>query len=285
MGFGFGLSLSQRCTLSHRLRHSQKLGLKLLLEQKLNHPEYPNMQKGLEGMKIAHKILQERNKVGVLIGGLSEAIWNYRRKPEELIAHKDVDVAILNAKEITDEYELNLMKSYSEERYKLYQQSISNLELHEPFEGGIDWWLPQTERILFKSEDGNKELMQTWYENGGNVVLDFGLKLGDYAEDLPSGLYLPDSQWVIDMRRFEALSHIDYNNLGEAEIDDDIFEKFNYEKRKTIKTKVPKFISNEFGANILSYEHQRDYRIRTAIKLEEFNLETLRAIHYFKSKN
>jgi len=114
MGFGLGLSLSQRCTLGHRLKHSQKLGLKLLLEQKLNHPEYPNMQKGLQGMQIADKILKERNARGVLIGGLSEAIWNQKRKLDELIAHKDVDVAVLD----------------------------NHFELNKPFENGIDWWLP-----------------------------------------------------------------------------------------------------------------------------------------------
>ena len=257
MGLGLGLSLSQKCTLSYRLRHTQKLGFKLLLEQKLNHPEYPNMQKGLDGMKIAHKMLQERNARGILIGGLSEAIWNYKRKPEELIAHKDVDVAVLD----------------------------KNFDLSQAFEGGIDWWLPQTEQIKFKSEYGKKEQIETWYENSGGVILSFGVKIRDYANDLPCGLYLPDSEWVIDMRRFEALAHIDYNGLGEVEIDEDVFEKYNGKKRKTIKNKVPKFISNEFGENILTYEHQKDSRLRTAIQLEEFTLETLRAINYYKDKN
>ena len=58
MGFRHYLRLEQ----GHYLSYAQKLGLKqlLLLEQKLKHPEYPNAVKGLEGMQIAHQILQER---------------------------------------------------------------------------------------------------------------------------------------------------------------------------------------------------------------------------------
>ena len=254
-GLGLGLTLSQKCTLGHRLRHKQKLGFKLLLEQKLIHPEYPNMLKGLEGMKIADKILKERNARGVLIGGLSGAIWNQRRTADELIAHKDVDVAVLD----------------------------NHFELNKPFENGIDWWLPQTKEISFKSEFSEKKLNQTWYENSAEVVLSFGMKINmNYEKNLSSGLYIPNSDWVIKMKLYEALAHVDYEAV-DVEIDEDVFEKFELEKRKTIKTKVPKFISKEFGENILSDEHQKNYPIRNIILLEEFNLEILRAINYFKN--
>mgnify|MGYP001613251481 CR=1 FL=1 len=255
-GLGFGLTLSQKCTLGHRLKHTQKLGFKLLLEQKLNHPEYPNMLKGLEGMKTADKILKEKNARGVLIGGLSEDIWNQRRKLDELIAHKDVDVAVLD----------------------------NHFELNEPFEHGIDWWLPQTEELFFKSEFSKKKLIQSWYENSAEVILSFGMKINiNYDKNLLPGLYISDSDWVIKMKLYESLAHVDYNGV-DVEIDEDVFEKFELEKRKTIKTKVPKFIAKEFGENILSDEHQKNYQTRNVILLEEFNLETLRAINYLKNK-
>ena len=85
------------------------------------------------------------------------------------------------------------------------------------------------------------------------------------------------------MKLYEALAHVDYNGV-DVEIDEDVFEKFELEKRKTIKTKVPKFIAKEFGENILSDEHQKNYQTRNVILLEEFNLETLRAINYLKNK-
>ena len=160
----------------------------------------------------------------------------------------------------------------------------NHFELNKPFENGIDWWLPQTEEINFKSEFSEKKLIQTWYENSAEVVLSFGMKINmNYEKNLSSGLYIADSEWVIKMKLYEALAHVDYNGV-DVEIDEDVFEKFELEKRKTIKTKVPKFIAKEFGENILSDDHQKNYQTRNVILLEEFNLETLRAINYFKDK-
>ena len=97
--------------LCHRQSTRLEAGLKQLLrlEQQLKHPEYPNMVKGLKGMQTAHDILQGREASGILIGGLSEAVWNQRRKEEKLYQHKDVDVLVLD------------------------DVSVEN------FEGGIDW--------------------------------------------------------------------------------------------------------------------------------------------------
>ena len=123
MSLGHYHRLEQR----HYLSHAQKLGLKqlLLLEQKLKHPEYPNAARGLCGMQIAHQILQEREAPGVLIGGLSEAVWSQRRKEEDLYKHKDVDVMVLDDVDIGK------------------------------FEGGVDWWLPERGKITLKSSYGS----------------------------------------------------------------------------------------------------------------------------------
>src|SRR3989344_2154018 len=80
------------------LSQSQKFALKQLLELRLElrHPDLPSVIRGLEGIRVAHQILQKRDSIGILIGGLSEAVWNQRRKPEDLEKHKDVDVAVLD---------------------------------------------------------------------------------------------------------------------------------------------------------------------------------------------
>ena len=90
MQLGLGLGLRQTLEQKIYLNVQQKLALKQLLLLELKHPEYPDVVKGLEGMKIADKVLKEKEVAGVLIGGLAEAVWNQRRKVEDLYQHKDV---------------------------------------------------------------------------------------------------------------------------------------------------------------------------------------------------
>src|SRR3989338_7233339 len=95
-----GLSLSQgmyhqqRCSLT--LEQRQALQCMLSLRQTLKDPEFPDSVKGLYGLQEAHTILKDNNSRGILIGGLSEAIWNRNVTTSELSAHKDVDVAVLD---------------------------------------------------------------------------------------------------------------------------------------------------------------------------------------------
>ena len=90
------LRLKQTCSQVQLQTLAQKLQLKQLLNATLFHADLPNSVKGLEGMKIADKILKERNARGVLIGGLAGAIWNKETTLGELDAHKDVDVYVLD---------------------------------------------------------------------------------------------------------------------------------------------------------------------------------------------
>tara|TARA_Y100000031_G_C8164741_1_gene358742 strand:+ start:216 stop:1004 length:789 start_codon:yes stop_codon:yes gene_type:complete len=245
---GMGLGHYQRLEQRHYLSHAQKLGLKQLLklELKLKHPEYPNAVKGLEGMQIAHQILQEREASGVLIGGLSEAVWNQRRKEEDLYKHKDVDVLVLDDAEV------------------------------DKFEGGVDWWLPERGKITLKSDYGSVEgVDKQWYVNGNGVVLSFGAQKHD---QLPPGLYIPDSEWVIDMREAEAEAHIDYGRV-DVEFDGDVFEKFRAHIEKRVKTRLPKFIREAFQGYVLSPHYESDDSKVYAVGLERFDLETLRGIH------
>lgn len=261
MELRLGLGHYQRPEQRHYLRHAQKLGLKqlFLLEQKLRHPEYPNAVKGLKGMQTAHQILQKREASGVLIGGLSEAVWNQRRKEDDLDKHKDVDVLVLDDTDIGR------------------------------FEGGVDWWLPERGKISFKSSYGTVEgYEEQWYVNGNGVVLSFGahkcdhtglvLPYGTQLDQISPGLYIPDSKWVINMREAEAEAHIDYGRV-DVTFDDDVFEKFRAHIRKRVKTKLPGFIAQEFRGYILSPHYESDNSKVYAVRVKKFDLETLRGIH------
>jgi hypothetical protein len=171
------------------LDQKQKCDLQLLLSQKLNHPDYPHMVKGLPGMQVAHDTLKRRNAVGVLVGGLSEAAWNLRRTPEELFAHKDVDVLVIDP----------------------------NFGLEEAFEGGIDWWLPRRERITFRGDGTTGDVTQTWYENGSGVTLNFGLNANELHEP---GLYIMNPDQVVRMRMAEAEASVAFHP------DDEVWERF-----------------------------------------------------------
>lgn len=246
MGFGLGLSLSQKCTLSYRLRHSQKLGLELLQKQELLHPEYPNMLKGISGLEKANSILKENFASGILIGGLSQKIWNLRRTKEELETHKDVDVLILN----------------------------KDLKFEDIFHQGIDWWYPRKEKILFKNEFSVQEKFQNWYENDGGVVLNFALAENYYIPQIP-GLYIPKPSFISQMKLLEKVANIDLNALGEVEIDEDVEYKFLTEIRKKMGKRLPPFMSTDKYGKILPQ----------APIFERFSLETLRAIHYYNNNN
>ncbi|MAH03783.1 hypothetical protein CMI39_03290 [Candidatus Pacearchaeota archaeon] len=247
------MQLTLCCNQKIKLDTKQKLGLKnlLLLEQKLKHPEYPNMKKGIDGLNTAHKILKKYQSPGILIGGLAEGVWNQRRKINELYKHKDVDVLVLD----------------------------KNLKLSEKFEGGIDWWLPKEEKITIRSDSGNKEdISQQWWKNGNGVILSFGVK-EDYK--LSPGLYIPSSKWIVNMREAEAESNINYGGIN-VEIDYEIFEKFKAHIEKRVKTRLPRFIKDKFKGHILSSHYEKDNNKNYAINLIKFDLDTIIAINSFE---
>ena len=255
MGMGLSLGCYQSYEQRHYLSCEQRSGLKhlLLLEQKLRHPEYPNSVKGLEGMQVAHQILQERGASGILIGGLAEAVWNQRRKPEDLYKHKDVDVAVLD----------------------------DSSGLGEKFEGGVDWWVPQSGRITISSSISSLEgLQKRWYENANGVVLSFGL---NRRYNLEPGLYIPDSEWVVDMREYEARANVD-DRMVKVEFDENVFEKFKEKIRERVKTRLPKFVLGAFRGHVLSPRYEKNYSKMSAVDLESFDYETISAIRGFESE-
>src|SRR3989344_519995 len=94
-----GLGMYQRPEQRIYHTHALKAGLQQLftLEQALRDlkvPEY--MAKGLAGLEAGNRMLQERNASRELIGGLAEAVWNRKRKQEELARHKDTDILVID---------------------------------------------------------------------------------------------------------------------------------------------------------------------------------------------
>ena len=236
------MSLGQRMIQRHKLDHQQKLQLSTLLElsQKLKHPEFPNAVQGLEGLRVSDKVLKEKNSAGLLIGGLSERVWNYRTKPNDLNKSKDVDVLVLNK-----EFEV------------------------EPFEYGIDWWLPKSANIKIISDASSYNKNQTWYENGNDAFLYFGVR--EYHQ-LSPGLYIPSRNFIINMRQNEAIASMSRKSF--VETDDDVFDKFYETFNKKLGTKVAGFIPKEF--NILDVNYINPFT------LEEFDNEIIVGINRYK---
>ena len=198
LGHSLELRIKQECY------HKQTFRLKQLLQlkQELREPYFTDGIRGLEGMKAASQILQERGACGILIGGLAEAVWNLDRTPYDLCVHKDVDVAVLN-----DDFKLN-----------------------KKFEGGIDWWLPKSGKFNIKYEyDTIEGIDKIWYENGNGVVLSFGI---NKINHLNPGLYIPDAEWVITMREYEVMANIDDKVVN---VNDNAFDKFRNKLEGSIK--------------------------------------------------
>lgn len=222
------------------------MGLNLLLNFRLIlKDQTKTTTKGIDGLREANKILLEKQAAGILIGGLSESIWNKVRRPEHFSRHKDVDVLVLDDCFQTSEY----------------------------LEGGIDWWLPHKGKITL---DNGITIMHnietTWYENCNGVILSFTMK-----GKLNPGLHIVDSSKIIEMRETEARANIDKSVVQDG-IDQKVFERFRTRLRNAIKTRVPEFISKEF--QILSSAYGTDHE---QIDVDGVDLDTIRSIKKSKT--
>jgi len=247
-----GLELILRTSQPHRLLHKQNLQLKNLLQlsQKLKHPDIPDVIQGIDGMRLADKILKERDSSGLLIGGLPERIWNYRTKPEDLYKSKDVDVLVLN-----DEF-----------------------KLEKNFEGGIDWWLPKYSNIKIISDASEYTKNQKYYENGNDVFLYFSID--KYSELLP-GLYIPSKDLIINIKIAETVASISRKTF--VETDDEVFNKLKKTFEKRLGTKVAGFFAKEFKENILDFDYCDSYTKSNSLGLEEFDNEIIIGINRSKT--
>jgi len=251
------MSLSLGCyqMQKHSLSHSQRLYLNQVLEQlqTLRHPEFPNAAKGLDGMLVADSILKSRNSCGVLIGGLCEEVWNRQTKPEDLFKHKDVDVLVLNPE----------------------------FELSQNFEGGIDWWLQKQGRIKVASSLGYLDQNESWDENANQVILGFlAYQQATLSKTIKPGLYIPSPDWIVEMRKHEAISRIDFSNVH-VEVDDNFEDAFYNKIRKRVKTTLPGFVLDKFSGQVLAEKYEREYRKVEEIKLKGLSLGQIAGINKF----
>lgn len=223
MSFGFAMHCGMEQGMRHYLSREQRkvLAQIMSMRQELRDPEFPNAVKGYEGMVIADEFLRTQGVRGILIGGLSEAIWNRTRKLEELAQHKDVDVLILD----------------------------KDFQLDEPFQEGVDWWTYDSRRISIRRDAGEIEHTREYWTNANNVILNFEfVPFGNINQS--SGLYLLDRNLVIDMRYNELASKIGNVQISE---DSDVSEGFERKmKAKGFANAMPKYVLDRFRDRILA---------------------------------
>lgn len=184
-----GLHLRTSHEQSQRLTKAQQQELTQLMQlrQELHSPPPPEARRGLDGIGEARRILQERGLRGVLIGGLATEIWK-TGNIESLNRHKDVDIAVM----LTD----------------------NNIDI-QPFEGGIDWWLPRTARISAQHMGIRVDGNHTWLENANGVVIGYTIHEGPHAHPgYASELYIPTPAFIERMRKAEIYARCDLDNVG-----------------------------------------------------------------------
>jgi len=240
-----GLSLSYRHELAHRLSHNQKLLLSkvLALRLQLRAPSFPNPLCGMDGILAADSFLKKIGAVGLLNGGLAEAVWNRRRTEAELKAHKDVDVFILSAPEPP-----------------------------EDFEEGIDWWMPHDIHFdSIKTRSGSSEnVTKRFWINGHGCALCYRI---ESQTDLAPGLYFPSPELAVDIRVSECLAMIDDSVAVIDEDHETFLDKFR--KKLGVRTQLPSFISVALGRNPVPY-----IRGYTPFRVDPVPLEEQRALNH-----
>ena len=214
MGMTLAMVPAMQQTMSPAMRQQMKMMHKLAME--LRSPALPNAARGLEGIAIEHRTLQERNAIGVLIGGVAESVWNRERTNEELRRHKDIDV---------------LVTSWDRD--------------FESFAEGIDWWPFKAEKMDVVNSTGgtNLNVEVQWHENFNNVILRF---IGETRDTLEAGLYIPSPEWITQMRGMEMEASIDPNVGIEGDALDRYMGRVAARMRKTLmpplKDMLPGFV-------------------------------------------
>lgn len=203
LSFNQGMEMDLEQSLE--LEQNQELGLKALISisQRQIKPKIPKAKRGKEGMQVADAILKERESTGILIGSLVESIWTRKRKLDD---HKDVDVMVTS----------------------------DHFYIDENFKGGVDWWIPSEESLRINIPGGYMDNIPVkWWSNGHWIALNFGIIP---VNELEPGLHIPNYDWYITMRTFEALSQVD--GTAEGVIDEEVVEQFQNKFRKRVRKEM-----------------------------------------------
>ena len=240
---------TQRQTQVCSLSLTQKLLLKhiLALRQELLPPSFPNPIKGFPGMLAARKYLIEQGAVGLLVGGLADAIWDPERTEDELFKHKDVDVLILSAS-----------------------------QPFEKFAERIDWWEPR--EYLFETVHGTSSVIHNmtcrYWVNGCEVALCYRVRSETL---LRPGLYFPSPDCALAIRVQEAYALIDDARVT-VEGDERLFVT-ELRKELGIKTELPPFLISEFGRATLPYYESPEGHRRFAFSVSAVPLDEQKALN------
>jgi len=185
------MQLTQR--MEPRIQLSQEVKILLRLQQTVfRHGPFANAARGKLGLCRAHEILCARGAVGLVIGGIAESLWRGYGW-QRLEKHKDVDVLVIS----------------------------NGFELSQPFEGGIDWWLPTDERIRARTDSGDLISPVRFWSNGNGVCLAFG---ASSHADLAPGLYAPSPDFLSAMRAHEVIDGVAHPAGTEISGEDNFLE-------------------------------------------------------------
>jgi hypothetical protein len=244
-GFGLGCGLRVRPRVKPSYEHRLQFKQLLKLQLELRHPEFPQAIRGLDGMIAADDLLRERDASGLLIGGLSEAVWNARRTPEQLAEHKDVDVLVFD----------------------------TDFKLHERFEKGIDWWLPEDRKVTVQGDYSRYEMTVRPYTNGNGVMLHYSVNKRYSVEP---GLYIPSPPWVKEMRLAETLASV----AASVSIEDEAIDLLEKKIESKMATKVPGYIARRFPGQILKYDdYAAHWQSEYTAEIMEFELRVIAALN------
>jgi SAM-dependent methyltransferase len=241
----FGPSLSQGMALSQELVPQQRMLLETVLEQiqelEENEPEPEKARKGLEGLVEADRILKECGAIGIVVGSISAALYGADTTVSVLSGHSDVDVAVLTP----------------------------GFEIREPFEGGIDWWLPVKLSPQHMIEDAGGRRVETIFVNANDCFIRAGMKLNTSymdVQEMKPGLYLPKKSFLVDITRAVAMASID----SRVEVDDDVITSLTDKIDNAIGEKAAPLWAKTFGADKVMHEE--------FVEISDFSLNTVQKI-------
>jgi len=230
------LSLRLTPVLRQTLNESQRQELKtLLLRLQVDAPVPPNAVTGKRGLEIADKILRDQNAVGIVIGSTSASLYNRLANDARLQQHKDIDVVVLSP----------------------------HFKLKEPFEGGIDWWVPKTVKVDVKSDYAPAEgFSQEIYVNGNNIFIGAAIKTYQDLDRFESGLYLPSRDFLINLTEKVVMSRV------EVAVDWDVQEAFRKKLEGMIANSMsPVWKASPFDAKIFSHVYADSFETRLMVAI------------------
>jgi hypothetical protein len=216
MKFGLGLVQLQIPLQKQEIRIEQKQILKLMMIQEdRRHPPFGGgvmLPASVDNIISIHEKLRNSGVCGILIGGLANIVCNFRTKQEDFVKHKDIDIYVIDGKNIKDLRDL---------------------------ESGIDWWCLRSAQLTSIDKYNNKSIkIVDWAENINNVKL--GFVIHSRKPDFHPGLSVLDRGAFLDLRAKETFT---LSGNSSDYLDDDVLEiyKKRYSRSHHVGHCMPKW--------------------------------------------